>query len=161
MRDIDARLAALFDAVYEVEHLAHLFERERNCRLVEDDQFGLEVHSSTNRHALTFAAGEHVDLRVHCDAPTAKANRVDHDLIGDLFFLLHVNKTKAVRDGASNEEISPQCLLLAERPVLINSFNPVLVRAPYTVVLEVHLATSDVHVASGRAKYARQDFYKR
>ena len=75
--------------------LLHFLERERDGRLVEDDQLRLEVHRPADGDALTLAAGQLADLRIDRDAPAPKANGVEHDLVGDLFFLLHVDEAKA------------------------------------------------------------------
>ena len=128
VRDVNTGFAARFNLVDEVQHLAHFLERQRHRRLVEDDQLRFEVHRPANGDALTLAARKLAHFGVDRDPSASKSNRAEHDFFGDLFFFLHVDEAEAVGDLTPDEKVSPQGLLFAERFILIDRLDAVLVR---------------------------------
>ena len=145
--------------MHEVEHLRNFFQRERHGGLIQDDQLGFEMHGPADRHSLAFAAGKHAHFRVDRDALATEANGIDHDLIGNLFFLFYINETKRPGNFAPDEEIAPEHLFLAEGFILVNGFNAMFVCASDVVRAQVDFLPGDVNFAAGRREYAGQDLH--
>src|SRR5512137_1243934 len=108
MGDVDTGLAASLDLMRKVDDLPHFLQGEGHRRLVQNNEFGLEIHRPADGDPLALAAGKQLDTRIYGDSLAPEADRVDHDLIGDRLFLLHVNETEPASDLTSDEKVSPQ-----------------------------------------------------
>src|ERR1700730_12533335 len=159
--NVNARLAPLLDLVDKVDYLRHLLERQSNCWLIKNDEIGFEVHRTSNGDPLTLAARKLAHVGVHRDALAAEANGVDHDLVGNGFFLFHVDEAKAVHNLPSNKEVPPQDLFFTQRFILVHGFDAVRVSALDVIAAEIDFAACNVQFAAGWRKHARQDFHHR
>ena len=56
--DVNRSPAGILDPPDEIENLADLLDRQRDGRLVEDDEVGVVVHGAADGDALALAAGE-------------------------------------------------------------------------------------------------------
>ena len=93
--DVDAGAARRLDPPHEVEHLAHLRDRQRHRRLVEHDEVGLVVHGPADGDALPLAAREVGDGGIDGDAGAAEADRLLQDLVGDRLLAADVDEARS------------------------------------------------------------------
>ncbi len=117
------------------------------------------MHGPSNRHPLALAAGKLAHLRINRDALAPESDRVDHDLVGDFFFFFDIKETEWEGDLTSDEEIPPQNLLLAQRFILVDGFDPMRVRLLDVIGAKIHLASGDIELAAGWRKNTGEDFH--
>ena len=95
----------LLDAPDEVEDLLDLLQGERDGRLVEDDQIGVEMHRAPDRDPLALAAGQIAHGQIGVDPGAAKADLLAQQPVGDLLLALDVDEAEAVGDLAAESRL--------------------------------------------------------
>ena len=88
--------------------------RKGGGRFVEHDQIGVVMHRTADRDALALAAGKLGDGGVDGDPNTAKAYRLQKNLLGDSLLLLDVDEAEAVGDLPADEKVPPERLLISQ-----------------------------------------------
>ena len=118
--DEDGRLAPLADALHEVEQLLRLLEREAHGGLVENDDLGVEMECAHDGQSLPLTAGEARDRGVRSQHRRGEAHLLGHESLGDAAHLSDIEEPETLADGAADEDVPPQRLLLGQGALLVD-----------------------------------------
>ena len=122
--DKDGRFPLLLDVAHKIKHLAGLGERKTHGRFIENDQIRFKVKGPADGNSLLLAAGERQNHGIRADGLGGKPHMLPDQPGGFCFLFLDFKKTEFVRQLPPGEHIAPECLLIGQRPFLIDGFDP-------------------------------------
>jgi len=92
--------------------------------------FGVEIEGPRNGHALLFATRQTLHLGIDADDFRSEAHVVPQEAARLLLLAFDVEEAPEARLLAADKDIAPQFLLVGERALLIDGFDPHLAGFP-------------------------------
>src|ERR1035437_6774266 len=103
-----------------MQQLLGLLERQAHCRLVENDDVGLEMERPDDRQALALAAGQALYHSVRGQDGGPEAHRLAHELGRHAAHIADLEKTKRTADRTAHEDVAPERELVGKSAFLVD-----------------------------------------